>query len=177
MQSLVKINDVYYFRLRIPKDVRRYFLRPEIVKSTHAKKYNQAKGMVRGLLGKIEGLFMMIRSKTLDDAGITKIVRDFVESTLELKYDRSEELLYSDNHRALVNLFWKLTPPSGQNNPRIYSKELCRCIEVKQHFPEQDHTGMNSKPECRDWLNIGRKSGCTNTSIGSQEREVELSSE
>jgi hypothetical protein len=84
MQSLTRINDVYYFRLRVPKDVRRHFPRPEIVKSTHTKKYAQAKGLVRGLLGKTEGLFMVIRSKTLDDDGIAKIVREFVESTLEL---------------------------------------------------------------------------------------------
>lgn len=38
MSALVKINDVYYFRMRIPKDVRGFFPRPEIVKSTQSKR-------------------------------------------------------------------------------------------------------------------------------------------
>ena len=74
MSALLKRNDVYYFRLRIPKDIRKFFPRPEIVKSTHTKKYTQAKGLVRGLLGKIEGLFMVIRSGVLTDVEINRIV-------------------------------------------------------------------------------------------------------
>ena len=59
MSALAKIKDMYYFRLRIPKDLRKFFPRPEIIKSTHTKKYTQAKGLVRGLLGKTEELFMV----------------------------------------------------------------------------------------------------------------------
>lgn len=92
---LVKINDTYYFRLRIPKDVLRYFRRSEIVKSTHSKKYMQAKSLVRGLLGKTENLFMVLRSKSLDDSAIHKIVKEFIESTLELKYDSAEDHITS----------------------------------------------------------------------------------
>lgn len=94
MSALAKINDTYYFRLRIPKDILRFFPRPEIVKSVHTKKHAQAKGLVRGLLGKTEELFMLIRSKTLDGAGVAKIVREFIEETLELRYDSAEMLLY-----------------------------------------------------------------------------------
>ena len=63
MSALVRIGDSYYFGLWVPKDVRRFFPRPEFVKSTHARKYQQAKGLTRGLLGKAEELFMVIRSK------------------------------------------------------------------------------------------------------------------
>ena len=59
MPALAKIKDMYYFRLRIPKDLRKFFPRPEIIKSTHTRKYTQAKGLVRGLLGKTEELFMV----------------------------------------------------------------------------------------------------------------------
>ena len=93
MQSLIKIKGTYYFSLWIPKDIRRYFPRSEIVKSTHAKKYSHAKGLVRGLLGKAEGLFMVIRSKVLDDSAVVNIVKQFVESTLELTYSSFDDIL------------------------------------------------------------------------------------
>ena len=95
MQSVSRINDIYYFRLRIPKDVSRFFPRHEIVKSTHTRRYTLAKCLVRALLGKAEELFMVIRSKSLDDTSVAKIVREFIETTLKLKYDRAEELLFS----------------------------------------------------------------------------------
>lgn len=106
MSALVKINDTYYFRLRIPKDLRTYFHRSEIVKSTRTTKYRQAKGLARSLLGKIEALFMVIRSKALDDAVVTKIVREFVESTLELKYDKVDELVNSpDSYDSMQEIY------------------------------------------------------------------------
>lgn len=103
MSALAKIGETYYFRLRVPKDLRQYFPRHEIVKSTHATKYRQAKGLVRGLLGKTEDLFMVIRSKSLDDIAVSRIVKEFVETTLELKYDKAEELLDSSEMQPLMS--------------------------------------------------------------------------
>lgn len=106
MSALVKIKEIYYFRLRIPKDVRIFFPYPEIKKSTHTSKYTHAKSLARGLLGKAEELFMVIRSKSLDDAAIFKIVREFVESTLELKYDAVEEVINSpDSYDMLKEVY------------------------------------------------------------------------
>lgn len=73
MSALVKIDGMYYFRLRIPKDVRSVFPYPEIKKSIYTTKYMHAKGLVRGLLGKTEMLFMLLRSKSLDDSAVAKI--------------------------------------------------------------------------------------------------------
>ena len=103
MSALLKRNDTYYFRLRIPKDIRKFFPRTEIVKSTHTKRYSQAKGLVRGLLGKTEALFMVIRSKSLDDVAVSKIIREFVEGTLELKYDEAEEFINSPDCYDTMN--------------------------------------------------------------------------
>jgi hypothetical protein len=105
MSAMTKINDTYYFRLRVPKDVKEYFPRPVIVKSTHTKKYIHAKSLVRVMLGKLEDVFMTIRSKVLDDAAIYKIVQEFVESTLEQNYDTIDDVMsHPDNQEVLTEL-------------------------------------------------------------------------
>lgn len=113
MQSLVKLNGIYYFRLRVPHDVKEWFPYPTLKKSLRVKRYDLAKGLVRNLLGKSERVFSMIRSKTLDANAVQKIVADFMESVLELKYDSAEDTLYesyeimqdiySDSQKATVD--------------------------------------------------------------------------
>lgn len=66
MSSVVNRNGHYYFRLRVPKDLKHYFHRIEFFKSLHTVKYPEAKSLARCLLGHSERLFMMLRSKTLD---------------------------------------------------------------------------------------------------------------
>jgi|GEM_PF-2853310 len=43
MLSIVKRQSVYYFRVRIPADVRKHFPAGEIMKSLHTRLYRQAK--------------------------------------------------------------------------------------------------------------------------------------
>lgn len=113
MLGLVKIRDMYYFRLRVPHDVKQWFPSPVLKKSLKVRKFDLAKRLARGLLGESERVFTMIRSKTLDAAGIQKIIADFMESVLELKYDAAEDVLdesqdimqeiYAESHKDAVD--------------------------------------------------------------------------
>lgn len=100
MSALLKRNDTYYFRLRIPKDIQKYFPRPEIVKSTHTTKYTQAKGLVRKLLGKTEELFTMLRSGVLTDDEINRLVEKYKREQLA----KGEEIFDIVQGRAGENI-------------------------------------------------------------------------
>jgi hypothetical protein len=91
MSAMTKINDTYYFRLRVPKDVKEYFPRPVIVKSTHTKKYIHAKSLVRVMLGKLEDVFMTIRSKVLDDAACQYVI--FKKTGADINAQRGKQTL------------------------------------------------------------------------------------
>lgn len=93
MQSLVTVNGIYYFRLRVPHDVKNWFPSPILKKSLAVRRYDLAKSLARTLLGKTERVFMVIRSKVLDDAAVSKIVKEFMESTLELTYTKMDDAI------------------------------------------------------------------------------------
>ena len=86
MLSIVKRNSVYYFRIRIPADVRRYFPSAEIMKSLRTRLYRQAKALARKELGALEKVLMTIRSGVLTEDEIVRLVS---------KYKR-EQLVFHD---------------------------------------------------------------------------------
>jgi hypothetical protein len=47
MSALVKFDKTYYFRLRVPADLRKHFPSGEIVRSLRTERFQQAKSLVR----------------------------------------------------------------------------------------------------------------------------------
>lgn len=82
MLSIVKRNSVYYFRIRIPADVRQYFPSAEIMKSLRTQLYRQAKGLARKELGALEKVFMAIRSGVLTEDEIVRLVAKYKREQL-----------------------------------------------------------------------------------------------
>jgi len=74
---LEKINQTYYFRLRIPKDLLPYLGVSKIRKSLKTKNYSDAKTLVRGYLYATEKLFVAIRSNMLTPNQISDVINDW----------------------------------------------------------------------------------------------------
>lgn len=79
---LHKIGAVYYYRRRIPEDIRNYFPYPEIRISLKTSSQRSARSLMRGLLGKTEKLFLQIRSGMLTESMIQNLVLDFIAESL-----------------------------------------------------------------------------------------------
>ncbi|MGA2152088.1 MAG: DUF6538 domain-containing protein, partial [Geobacteraceae bacterium] len=71
---LEKINLMYYFRLRVPKDLVPYLGTNQLRKSLKTKNYANAKSLVRSYLHATEKLFVAIRSNMLSPAQIAEVV-------------------------------------------------------------------------------------------------------
>jgi len=85
MQSkyLLKRDGRYYFRIRVPLDLRRWFApREEIKKSLKTNGYNGAKCLVRVWIYRSEQLFAQLRSAMLTDDQIKQLVADYLHETL-----------------------------------------------------------------------------------------------
>lgn len=82
MLSIVKRNSVYYFRQRIPTDMRKHFHAVEIVRSLRTKLYRKAKSLAAGKLGDLERVFMTIRSGVLTDDEIVLLVDKYKREQL-----------------------------------------------------------------------------------------------
>ncbi|MDO8738007.1 site-specific integrase [Candidatus Deferrimicrobium sp.] len=102
MQSkyLLKRDGRYYFRLRVPLDLRRWFApREEIKKSLKTNSYNDAKNLVRVWIYRGERLFTQLRSAMLSDDQIKQLVADYLDETLieseEMRLGRG--CLYADD--------------------------------------------------------------------------------
>lgn len=81
MQSkyLLKRDGRYYFRLRVPLDLRRWFApREEIKKSLKTNSFNGAKCLVRVWIYRSEQLFAQLRSAMLTDDKIKQLVADYL---------------------------------------------------------------------------------------------------
>lgn len=101
MLSIVKRSSVYYFRARIPSDVRKHFPFAEITRSLHTRLYRQAKNLARGKLGELEKVFMKIRSGLLTNDEIIKLVDKFKREQLDYDTVVMDEIVENYN-----------TPPS-----------------------------------------------------------------
>ena len=79
---LVKRNKTYYLRVRVPLDMVKHFRSGEIVRSLKTGNYKQAKGLAVGILGKLQEVYTMARSKVLSDEVIQQIIKNLVDTTL-----------------------------------------------------------------------------------------------
>ncbi|QOX78634.1 site-specific integrase [Trichlorobacter lovleyi] len=79
---LHKIGAIYYYRRRVPDDIRHYFPYPEIRLSLKTGNQRFARSLMRGLLGKTEKLFLQIRSGMLSESMIHNLVLDFISESL-----------------------------------------------------------------------------------------------
>src|SRR5512134_3431479 len=102
MQSryLLRRDGRYYFRIRIPLDLRRWFgPREEIKKSLKTNGYNDAKSLARAWLYRSERLFTRLRSAMVTDDQIRQLVTDYLDETLSESEETrlGGEGLYADD--------------------------------------------------------------------------------
>lgn len=71
---LFKRGQFYYLRLRIPADVVRHFRKPMIVKALHTRYLADAKRLSRLIVGDVERLFTLIRTRMLTDPQIAELI-------------------------------------------------------------------------------------------------------
>jgi integrase len=83
LNYLSKRDNVYYFRLRVPKDLHRFFPVREIKKSLKTQNLNCAKMSAKALSFKAEKLFTIIRSDMLTDEQIKRLVAEQLRSGLK----------------------------------------------------------------------------------------------
>jgi integrase len=91
MQSryLLRRDGRYYFRIRVPLDLRKWFgPRGEIKKSLKTNSYNDAKSLAQVWIYRGERLFTQLRSAMLTDDQIKQLVTDYLDETL----NESEEM-------------------------------------------------------------------------------------
>lgn len=79
---LLKRNNIYYFRLRIPLDIAPYFSRSEIWKSLKTKTYKSARTTISKLLYHTEWLFLHLRSGMHTDTQMKQMVKDYLHDVL-----------------------------------------------------------------------------------------------
>ena len=96
MHSVVKRKSTYYFRQRIPKDVRRHFPCAEIIHSLHTGLYRQAKSLAIGELRELEKVFMTIRAGVLTEVEIEKLVDKYKREQLSKSEALMDTLLTVD---------------------------------------------------------------------------------
>lgn len=81
---LYRVNETYYFRIRIPSDIKRWFKGKEDFKrSLRTKVLTSAKLLSKLWSAKTEKLFTMMRTGMLTDSQITAMVRDYYNTTFE----------------------------------------------------------------------------------------------
>ena len=71
---LCKRNDCYYFRIRVPKDLKAYLKISEIKKSLSTKYYSLAVSLAKQWAFKTEKLFTLIRSGVLTDEQLRQLI-------------------------------------------------------------------------------------------------------
>lgn len=84
MLTLIRRNETYYSRLRVPSDVLKFFPRYEIVRSLKTTRYRHAKSLFNILVGETERLFTMLRISALDEATIRRLVDDYKRQQLHI---------------------------------------------------------------------------------------------
>lgn len=111
MLSIVKRNEVYYFRQRVPVDMRKHFRCAEVVRSLHTGLYRQAKSLARGKLGELERVFMTIRSGVLTEDEIVLLIDKYKREQLSKSESFMDALQEVDGSnikdaRALLSEYW-----------------------------------------------------------------------
>ena len=77
---LSKKKQIYYFRIRIPKDLIPYFPIPEIKKSLKTRDPSSAKLLHSHLSNKVQKTFSILRADTLSDEEINLLVCSLIQT-------------------------------------------------------------------------------------------------
>jgi hypothetical protein len=80
--NLLKRNNIYYFRCKIPQDIYPYIQRRELWKSLKTTNYKTAKSAKVKLLYSTERLFLHLRSGMYTDAQMKQLVNDYLHAYL-----------------------------------------------------------------------------------------------
>ena len=75
-------GTTYYFRIRIPTELREHFGRLEVRRSLSTGDHRKAKALVRIAAAKAEIVFEKMRRDTMTKAELRKIADDYLHSTL-----------------------------------------------------------------------------------------------
>ena len=127
MSYLVKVSGHYYFRVRVPRELRAVFKRREIRKALKTKQLKNARSLAKVLSYETERIFTLVRCGVLADEQVEKIVQSFLRDTLSnfergravggavpetqgqlRKLERAYEIMEEEDKRSL--LFNKLVP-------------------------------------------------------------------
>lgn len=122
MLYLVKRSSVYYFRLRIPKDVKLYFNRTEIQRSLSTSNYRLAKSLAIIQLADAERVFTMIRSKSLTLPLVHKMVQEYLDRCLD-NHQKSSIPIDDDFEYEMVS-DWILNDPETSADANIASCKM-----------------------------------------------------
>ena len=79
---LHKINKIYYFRIRIPKDLQNHLGRAIFKISLKTDDYRSAKMLCKVLAGKLHVIFTRIRSREVTDESMQEIIREYLNKSL-----------------------------------------------------------------------------------------------
>ncbi|WP_321530942.1 DUF6538 domain-containing protein [uncultured Desulfuromonas sp.] len=80
---LLRRGEVYYFRRTVPIDIRRYFFRSQIWKSTRCTQKCEAMALVRQWSAAFDRVALKIRSGVLSPEEIEQIVQNYVQTFLD----------------------------------------------------------------------------------------------
>lgn len=79
---LQKRKEYYYFRIRVPKDLKNYFPTAEIKRSLKTKRFSLAKQLARRILFKVEQVFTAVRLGMLTDSQIKEFIAKYIDTVL-----------------------------------------------------------------------------------------------
>ena len=125
-------NGIYYFRIKIPKDLANHFPgKAEFRQSLKTKNKNQAKVSANTLTFKIDKLFLLIRSGIICKEQIDKIVAQDIKSAIE----------FVDTGNLSITVTTR-TSNSNQDNTRIQSPvnpNVSPTNSLKNDTKTEDH--------------------------------------
>lgn len=97
---LFRRNSIYYFRIKIPKDLQDKFSKQEFKRSLQTKNFSQAKLIVKEIASSFEYFFFMIRSNMLTNSQVSAIIlslqEQWRESLQEIYLQRMKPLDYKN---------------------------------------------------------------------------------
>ncbi|MBJ6800161.1 DUF6538 domain-containing protein [Geomonas propionica] len=100
MFYLTKINKTYQFRLRIPSDLLPHFQQREIRRTLRTTRYREAKTLLHKFTAETERIFTLIRSNTLPDDVLQKIIDTYLNASITLfERQRNREPISADPRR------------------------------------------------------------------------------
>ncbi|WP_085812555.1 DUF6538 domain-containing protein [Geoanaerobacter pelophilus] len=100
MFYLTKINKTYQFRLRIPSDLLPHFQQREIRRTLRTTRYREAKTLLHKFTAETERIFTLIRSNTLPDDVLQKIIDTYLNASITLfERQRNREPIVADPRR------------------------------------------------------------------------------